>query len=395
MKRILCSFLACLPCLFSPGLRSQSIHAVLDSIDRNNVQLKVLRLDHEATLLEMKSENALSGPGIEYIPLFAKGQSGLSTSELNVTEEVDFPTLYAARRSQVRLEGEALDGTFQAQRRAILLQAHDLCLDVIRQNQLINLYDRRVRQAEEMRLLFEKKMVNGDANALEMNKIRLELMDARKQKALFESERMETLGALQQLNGGAPVALQDLEFPEQQPPLDIEAAIQSASAANPSIVAERATVKAAEHGVAMSRKSWLPSVNMGFRRTTEGGGGPSQNGFIVGMNFPVFSNNAKVKASRIRQQSAQLQFEDTSRKVEAEMRSVYDEVMKLKSVLDHSDTQLLRETLDLLDKAQQFGEITAIEYFGESGDIYDKLQSHIELHCQYSKLLSQLCYLCE
>ena len=49
-----------------------------------------------------------------------------------------------------------------------------------------------------------------------------------------------------------------------------------------------------------------------------------------------------------------------------------------------------KESLTLFAKALQQGEITALVYYVEINSIYEKLQRHIDLHCQSVKLLAEL-----
>ena len=97
-----------------------------------------------------------------------------------------------------------------------------------------------------------------------------------------------------------------------------------------------------------------------------------------------------MKAARERRQSAALQVQQAQHDAEAELRTSYEQLQGLQEVIDHSDVKLLQESLALFKKALQQGEITALVYYVEINSIYEKLQRHIDLHCQSVKLLAEL-----
>lgn len=365
-----------------------AIDSVLTAIEHNNLQLQALKQSHEAEVLDMKAANTISGPSVEYSPFYMKGYHGMASSEFIVSEEVDFPTLYGKRKRQATLQAEALTHSYAAVRRDILLEAKLLCIDIIRLNQIIDMLAQRLSQSETMQQLFEKRMDAGDANILALNKAKLERLDVMKALAQAESERMELRQTLQALNGGNAIMLTSSEFETFSSDFNFDTFAQQIMATDANILAAEANVKASDHELSMSRQSWLPSLSLGYRRNTEQK--DKLNGFLVGASFPLFRTSSAVNAAKKRQTAAQLQLDDARRQTESELQARYNEVMKLRSVLDHSDTELLRSTLSLLEKALQHGEITVLEYYTEVSDIYAKLETHINLHCQYCKIMAQL-----
>ena len=97
-----------------------------------------------------------------------------------------------------------------------------------------------------------------------------------------------------------------------------------------------------------------------------------------------------MKAARERKESAELQVAQAKHEAVATLRTSYEQLQGLQQVIDHSDVKLLQESLTLFAKALQQGEITALAYYVEINSIYEKLQRHIDLHCQSVKLLAEL-----
>ena len=114
---------------FGVNAGAQGIDEILRSVEQNNKELKALGEQGRADALDIEAQNNLEDPSVEYSPFFAKGVSGIATSELVVKQGFDFPTLYAARRQSGKWKQEVLDRQLRIFRRDILLNAKNLCLD--------------------------------------------------------------------------------------------------------------------------------------------------------------------------------------------------------------------------------------------------------------------------
>ena len=136
-------FLAGLFLCMPQGGKSQPIDELLQQIERNNKSLQALRQENEAARQEIRSQNNLEDPSVEYSPFYTKGTDGMSSSELVVSQGFDFPTRYAARRKSGRLQSEYLDRQYLVARRDLLLGARLQCLDLIRLNRTRELLEAR------------------------------------------------------------------------------------------------------------------------------------------------------------------------------------------------------------------------------------------------------------
>lgn len=369
-------------------LAQSSVPELLSSIERHNLQLQSLRHSQEAEVLDLKAENKVGGPSVEYSPFYQEGFTGVAESELIVSEEFDFPTRYAARHKQVRLEQQLNDRQYLSARREVLLEAQLLCYDLIRTRQLIDMLRQRLHDSEALQELFAKRMEAGDANILELNKVKLDRMEVLTRLSQVENEHSQFTSRLTMLNGGKEFSLTDQQFPEQLLDPDFEAFITRALAADADVLAAQASLQASQHQVSLSRQEWLPNLSIGYRRNTERG--EAVNGFLVGASFPLLSTSARVKAAKQRQYSAELDLQEQQLASRQQLEAQYNELRNLHRVLDHSDVEMMQQMLQLLSKALQHGEISALQYYTEISSIYQKLEDHIDVHCQSTKLYASL-----
>lgn len=367
---------------------ADNIGDVLKQVASNNLTLQALAHDNQADVLDIKASNSIGGPSVEYSPFFTKGYSGVAESELVVSQEIDFPTKYAARNKQAKMQNIVGEQLLIKQRRDILLQAQLLCIDLIRLNQTLSMLHERLANSETLLQMYQKRMDAGDANALELNKVKLDCMEVRTLVNEAQGERTSLLQQLRQLNGGKPIDVIDTVLPEYPQITNFESYRALALASDADVAVAQTALRAADMNLKLQKNEWLPNISFGYRRNTEHGEGI--NGFLVGVSFPLYSNSNNVKAARQRRESAELQVMQAQNEAEASMRTNYEQLQGLQQVIYHSDVKLLQESLTLFAKALQHGEITALVYYVEINSIYEKLQRHIDLHCQSVKLLAEL-----
>lgn len=386
MKRYLIATIVALS-TYSVAL-ADTVGDVLKQVAANNLTLQALVHDNQADVLDIKASNSIGGPSVEYSPFFTKGYSGVAESELVVSQEIDFPTKYAARNKQAQMQQTVGDKLLAKQRRDILLQAQLLCIGLIRLNQTLSMLRERLANSETLLQMYQKRMEAGDANALELNKVKLDCMEVRTLVNEAQGERTSLLQQLRQLNGGKPIDVTDTVLPNYPQITNFESYRALALASDADVAVAQTSLRAADMNLKLQKNEWLPNISFGYRRNTEHGEGI--NGFLVGVSFPLYSNSNNVKAARQRRESAELQVVQAQNEAEASLRTNYEQLQGLQQVIDHSDVKLLQESLTLFAKALQQGEITALVYYVEINSIYEKLQRHIDLHCQSVKLLAEL-----
>lgn len=375
--------------LFLAGsLQAQNIADVLQSIERNNKELQAQLQLTEAAKMEVQIQNSLSDPTIDYSPFFAKGVDGVASSELVVSQEFDFPTLYAARRQSGKLQQEVLDRQQQAVRRSILLDAKNLCLDLIRLNQEKALLDARKKNADELLTLFEKRLQEGDAGILEVNKIKMERMNVQTEVTQNNAAHRAALQSLLAMNGNLPLEFTADTYPQIEKISDYNALYDEIMLTDADLLASDAAARAAAKEVSVNKQNWLPKLSVGYRRNTSLD--EKSNGFLIGGSIPLFSNRKKVKIARAQEVGARLQLDNARLQAEATVQSRYNEVLQLQEAMKAYDVPLMHETLDMLKQAVMAGQLSIIEYYVEVDGVYRNLQAYIQIENQYQKLMADI-----
>lgn len=372
--------------LFSGAVQAQSIDEILRSIEQNSPELKSQQQATHAAQMEVQTLNNLEDPSVEYSPFFAKGVEGVASSELVVKQGFDFPTLYAARKKQGKLQQEVLNRRNEMNRREVLLRAKTLCLDLIRLNQEQKLLEQRKKNAEELLALFNERLEKGDANILEVNKIKMERMNVQTEVAQNAAAHRNALQQLLAMNGNLPLEFACSSYPVLTPVTSYSALYDEVMTTDATLLEADATARAADKELSVNRQNWLPKLEVAYRRNTSLG--EKSNGFLVGGSIPLFSKRKRTQIARAQAISAQLQRDDVRLKTEANIQSQFNEIQQLNEAMQAYDIPLMHQTLNLLKQAVTAGQLSIIDYYVEAEGVYRNLQAYMEIENQYQKLMA-------
>lgn len=369
-------------------VNAQNIKSILTNVEQNNKELQALRKDKDANVAEVKSRNNLEDPSVEYSPFFRKAANGVASSELVVSQGFDFPTLYVARHKSGKLHQEALNLQYLSSRRDILLKAKNLCLDLIHLNQVRAMLEKRHRNAKELLILFLKRLEDGDATVLEVNKIKMDLMNVRKEVAELEATWQTALQSLIALNGNEPVVFDADVYEQEYPADDYATMFDKVMLSDYDVRTAQASEQALAQEVKVNRQNWIPKLEVGYRRNTEMK--EASHGFLIGASLPLFSSSSKVKVAKAQHASAQLQAENLRIELENRIHAQIHELKRLEMARNAYDVELMYQTLDLLRKSVENGEISVINYYVEADGVYRNLQSYMEVTRQYQGVMAEI-----
>lgn len=374
--------------LFSITAVAHPIDSVLSAVENNNLTLKALSSDIKAQIHESKSANNLSETSVQYSPFYADGVSGVASSELVVSQDFDFPTLYAARSKASKMKNEELDKRFLLERRNILLDARQLCLDIIHINKRQTLLNKRMDIADNLLRLYEKRMENGDATILELNKVKMERMELNAEAEELQATLRSAQSQLTAINGNNPIRFAATDYPPMAPLPDDATLISQYLASDAEILVAEAETRNTQQNINISKQNWLPKLTVGYRRNTNLD--EAVNGFLVGAAIPLFSNRHKTKEARAMHESQLLKLEDTRNQNASAAQSMIAELRHTENAMKAYDVNLMETTLQLLGKAVEVGQISSIDYFREADIINANMTKYLDLENQYHKSVSEI-----
>lgn len=367
-----------------------SIDAVLRSIEANNKELQANNQLTVSKKLEAKLDNNLPDPSVSYVHQYGNREGMGIQGELVASQSFDFPSVYVQKNKLAKSKAASFDRQGAEFRQQILLQAKEICLDLVLLNQQRALLDQRRQNAEQLAELYAMRLETGDANILETNKIDLELLNAKTEARMNESARIAKLQELAALNGGIAIDFTDTTYMSDGDILSFEELCAEAVTSNPQLLTLKSEQVAARRQLSVNKSKSLPSFELGYRMNTATGG-ERFNGFLVGISIPLFSNRNNVKQAKAQALYTDLQLESTTTTVESELHQLYNQSVALKTSMDEYNTVLKSQnSLALLNKAIQTGQISMIEYFVDVTTFYQSMQNYMQLQNEYQKVMAQL-----
>lgn len=402
MKHILFTLGVLLFLATEAGAQTGGIDAILRQIEENNPELQANSHLIASQKLENKTGNNLPDPTLSYAHLWDSKDRDKTVGEMVIAQSFEFPTIYGTRGKMNRLKANALDAQANAFRQQILLQAKEVCLDIILLQRQQELLDERLKNAEELAAMYARRLETGDANVLETNKINLELLNVRTEARMNRTALDNKLKELLVLNGNRPLTpgrptpgalpgaqvLGLTEYPAVPLPADFRPLADKLLAADPTLQALQGESSAARKQISASKQGWLPKLELGYRRNTESG--HPLNGVVVGFSFPIFENRNKVKIAKTQALNIDYQKENAALQAGSTLWQLYEEARNLHASMEEYRRTFQQQDLALLKQALMGGQISMIEYFVEISVVYQSKTNLLQLENQYQKAMAQI-----
>jgi outer membrane protein TolC len=395
MKHLIIGGIAWLTLAVGVPAQTISIGDVLRYTEMYNAELQAADRDNAARKLANRSENNLSDPTVSYSHMWGEKDHRETIGELTVSQQFDFPTLYAARAKVNRSKASSLDARYSLLRQDILLQAQELCIDMLLLQQRQQLLDERGDQAEELAAYYKKRLETGDANILETNKTNLELLNVRTERTANLTDMKNTRSTLLALTAnrlpvtGEAATLRIADTPLPSLPdnwLEVKEQILAGDLSVRSLTAERDAVS---RQVTVDKQGWIPKLELGYRRNTEAGVGFS--GLIVGGSLPIFNNRGKKESTKRLQEALSFQLDNRMTQAESELTQLYSEAVTLQSTIREYRLMLKdSRSLNLLKEALKGGQINVTEYFVEANIVFQSRLNLLQLENRYRKVVAQI-----
>lgn len=377
--------------LYGSGLSfaQSGIQEVLRSIEKNNKAIQAGMQLSESQKLEARIGNYLPNPTVELNQLWTDKSIGKNANELAVVQSFDFPSAYAHKNKLAKLKADNADRQYAITRQQILLNAQQICQEIIFLRKQKQLLDNRLKNAEHLEVLYNQRFACGDINQLDLNKIRLEKINAqhasRKNTASLRSQQEQ----LQALNGGLPIEFTDTDYSPVTALPEFELLETEYLAADPTLKSLQGESETAEREIKVSRALSLPKFDIGYRHN--GGSDEKLNGFRIGMSIPLWENRNTVKQAKAVAAYTALNAESNIQMLKATLRELYLQAKSLQSTKEEYANALhSQRNEEMLNKALEAGQISSLDYFIEISILYDSIQNFLDIEKEYHNLTAQL-----
>ena len=387
IKILLSGILLCLNAFLI--VSQNNISEVLQSIEENNSTLNALRKTTDAQILENKTGVYLSNPEIEFGYLWGKPDPVGNRTDFSATQAFDIPTITGMKKKLADKQNVSAEMLFKAERMSILLEAKKLCIDLIYYNSVLDELGKRLSYAQRIADIYERRLSEGDANRLDLNKAQLNLLNAQGELKRIEVERNAVLSKLKQLNGGVEISFDEMHFEAILLPPSFEEWFDHAEQVNPILSFVRQEVEVSNELVRMHKTKRLPSFSAGFM--SEKIVGEKFQGIKVGISIPLWENKNQVAHAKASVRAAEARHIDGIQKFYMEMKNQYDRASGLNEISQNYRNSLnSSNSAELLQIALDAGEISLLNYLNEISLYYNTVDLALQAELDFQKAVAEL-----
>ncbi len=363
---------------------------VLSLIENNNDELKAsaqVVLGQKATA---SAENSLEDPTFGFSHLWGQNSVQDRKYEISVSQTFDFPSVYVSRNRLKGLKYTLYDTQQVMQRQQVLLQAKELCLQVVYLNRHIELAEKRQEAADRLAALYRNRLESGEANILDVNKIEIEQLNVATAYTRLVNERNACLARLQVMNGGEAIpGLESLvEYTAEELPASFEEWKEQTLQSAPELQLFRQNNRIAEKEISLSKAGWIPRFELGYRHAYELG--ERFNGLTVGVSIPLFANRKQVKIARAQAIAETFTADYQTLQVSEALQTAYQEAISLKANLDRYSRLASSNQFQELQTALTAWQISMVESMRDATQFYEAFENQLSLEYEYHLRLARL-----
>ena len=378
-------------CIANVKAANSSINKIIATISDNNTDIKATIAQLASDSIEISSTNYLEDPSVDFEYLFGSKSIGDKWA-IGISQGFDWPGIYGSRRRANKSKLSALAYSANMKRLEILSQAKLLCLDLVKINKQIDVwqkvYDNYSRLYDNYTLALKKREIT----ILDINKLRIELVNTKQTLANLKITHDEIIENLKALNGNnqMPTTLINelIEYPNDKlQPLDMYVKQFNEHDPESNYYAEMNNAFNAERSVA--RMGWLPKFSIGYKYSNEIGDG--FNGFTIGVSIPIFANRKKTKAAKAQEIANVFTINSVENTNMARIKSTFAKAVSLKSQLSEYQAALdFNTNNELLQKALENGQISLLDFIRETIYFLDAEQQMLDIEYEYNCTIAEL-----
>lgn len=366
-----------------------TVDEILNEIATNNLSLQASREASKSIISNIKSTNNLTNPefGFEY-----HNGSNVDGNKygISVTQTIDWPGLYISRSKANKNRISSAEYQLINERLNILLEAKLLCIEIINLNKKLDNQTTVYNNISKLYTEYEKGFKHGEISILDINKLKIELLNAQSVTAELTALRNSAIKQLIGLNGKNEITdLEQLKHYPTQTLENIETYLGQVLALDPEVQSMGLNKEAAKKDVTTAKMGWLPDFSIGYRYTDELGS--KFNGLAVGMSIPLFSNKNKVKEAEKQYSFHEYNQQSNIAQKESKIKADFAHIVTLESQIN-SYKNILEDgsNLLMLKKALDGGQITLLNYLLELKYFLEAQQNLLDLEFEYNTLITSL-----
>ena len=338
---------------------------ILNTIEANSTVLAAHHKQMEANKAENNAHALVENPEIEAGYRFGYGGES-DKIELGISQEFDFPTVYANQSKIRKMTSEIIDVQYEIDRIAVLTEAQAICTELIFCKMKLVLYKQNYDNALKIADAYQKMMEVGEANILDYNKSKINLANAKNNYDLEMIHHNNLMASLKTMNGGKDIDFQYEDYDVVVLPENFDEWYASVEQKNPVFEQMRQQLAIDQQKVKLSKAEWFPKFSIGYGAEIAKGNEEGEHGPSIGLVLPLWHNKGSVKSAKMQAEATETLLMNEKAvtynylsSLFAKAKALQENVSNLASSIEQFDGQAL------LLKAFESGEINLVDYLNE------------------------------
>ena len=373
MNKTLISYISVCFCVFLCSLSAmgQPHYAqVLKDLEAKNPTLLAAAKQAEAQKAAAHAGLLLDDPEVEAAYYWGDPSENGVRWDLRVSQSFEMPSVLVRRARLRDLQENAAGLDYQALRVATLLETQQLCADIIYYWNIALVYDRHCTAAIRLAQLYQRRFESGDCSILEYNRAQMNMADIQNKAGHAVIEAHHVMEDLRWLMGDENYQFSQREYDSVWPMPYFEAWYEQVEMRNPKLQQLDNQLAISQQKEQLSRAHWLPEVTVGY--AAENVVGSTWRGATVGLTLPLWSQQRAVGAAKMQTVASQEALTAKRTELFNELRCLSNRHAALILNLNNLKAAYRQcNSIELLDKALEAGEINLEQYLQQVNYYYD------------------------
>lgn len=374
--------------MFTSNVFSQSFDGILKTINENNKDIQAGKKYVESKSFEYRQHNLPEGPELSY-GYFPKNDKVPGTKEVfEVSQSFQMPCYYKNHKAYANLliSKEELDQLVLRQN--VLAQAKDLLIEYIYLMKKVSIVDKRLKFADDTYNAYLIRLEVGDANALEVNKAKLHLMQVQKEEKQLRSDILAIREELKRLNGGNDLNVSVNDYPNDNL-IELDSLLFERLSSDPELLKSQKAVEASQRNLKVTKNVQLPKFSLGYG--TETVADEQFRGVLVGVSIPLWSSKRAIQQAKVEIEYFDLSNISLNESKVSETNILYEKAQTLKESLNSYQSVLISiNSEELLNQSLEAGEISVIDFFTEMFYYYEIYDDFLSVEKEYHQVLAKI-----
>lgn len=369
------------------GFAQTNIENIVKSIDAHNADLMAMKSLAEAQKMETTTSVLPENPEIEY-GYFPGDPTSIGTKQsFSVKQSFSLPWVYVTKSKLSVLQQKQIDNIYNKSRTDLVGEILLNYIEIVYLNKRNKLLRERFNHAANVFRAYENKLKEGEVNLPEYNKTKLQMTNYNNKLQRNTAELNLLIEKMKLMTGNQNEFVFDTIYPVFRD-IENDSIIGRIIEKHPEIEMARENTAISETEYKLTRNEMLPDFSIAY--AGENTDNEAFRGITVGMEIPLWGVTRKTKMARTYNIAAQNRLAAANQTIETNIKAKLNYLAAMKTMMTDYKTALNNNSVAMLNKSLEAGNISIVEYLSELAVFYDYTDEYLLTEKEYYQTLVEM-----